>query len=190
MPNVPPFVFFAIVLVVIWLLSAVANAMSKQKDAQRRQQVRQGVQRARTPQPGAYRPKPPTQAQQRQQLNAGYAVRHPEMLAPPPPPPVPMATRARVPVPPPPRRPQQRQTRTSRPTQAFMPPPPIPVLEADAPRPSAAAKSSPAGTKPQAPQTATAPAISRWLKPNTLRQQFILTEIFQPPLAMRQERFG
>ena len=34
------------------------------------------------------------------------------------------------------------------------------------------------------------PAISRWLKPATLRQQFILTEVFQPPLGMREERFG
>ena len=33
-------------------------------------------------------------------------------------------------------------------------------------------------------------AIARWLKPATLRQQFVLTEVFQPPLGMRDERFG
>jgi len=71
-----------------------------------------------------------------------------------------------------------------------MPPPPIPVLEADdAPRgrgaqPAAAPAS---GVKPQAAQVASAPAIARWLKPHTLRQQFILTEVFQPPLAMRPQ---
>ncbi len=32
---------------------------------------------------------------------------------------------------------------------------------------------------------ASAPAIAKWLKPETLRSQFILTEIFQPPVAMR-----
>src|SRR5437773_2199936 len=30
--------------------------------------------------------------------------------------------------------------------------------------------------------------IARWAKPATLRQQFILTEIFQPPLALRDRR--
>jgi hypothetical protein len=28
------------------------------------------------------------------------------------------------------------------------------------------------------------------LNPSTLRQQFILTEVFQPPLAMREERLS
>lgn len=31
----------------------------------------------------------------------------------------------------------------------------------------------------------TAKALSAWLRPPTLREQFILTEIFQPPLALR-----
>jgi hypothetical protein len=38
--------------------------------------------------------------------------------------------------------------------------------------------------------TATAPVIHRWLNPTTLRQQFILTEVFQPPLALREERIS
>jgi len=37
---------------------------------------------------------------------------------------------------------------------------------------------------------AEAPAISRWLTPKTLRSQFILTEVFQPPVALRPERFN
>jgi hypothetical protein len=36
---------------------------------------------------------------------------------------------------------------------------------------------------------ANAPLISRWLKPSTLRSQFILTEIFQPPVGLREPRF-
>jgi hypothetical protein len=35
---------------------------------------------------------------------------------------------------------------------------------------------------------ASASLLSRWLNPRTLRAQFILTEIFQPPLAMREDR--
>jgi hypothetical protein len=35
---------------------------------------------------------------------------------------------------------------------------------------------------------ASAPTLIRWLRPETLRQQFILTEIFQPPLALREQR--
>jgi hypothetical protein len=34
--------------------------------------------------------------------------------------------------------------------------------------------------------TVAAPAIRRWLTPTTLRQQFILTELFQAPIAMRE----
>ena len=35
------------------------------------------------------------------------------------------------------------------------------------------------------PNTISASAIRGWLKPTTLQQQFILTELFQPPLALR-----
>ena len=44
-----------------------------------------------------------------------------------------------------------------------------------------------AAARPQAApgQRASATTVSRWLNPTTLRQQFILTEIFQPPLGLR-----
>jgi hypothetical protein len=35
--------------------------------------------------------------------------------------------------------------------------------------------------------TVAAPAIRRWLTPSTLRQQFILTELFQSPIALRED---
>jgi hypothetical protein len=67
-------------------------------------------------------------------------------------------------------------------------------------RPAQAAIAQPvarsAPVEPPAPVTATAkkpsvkvnaPALHTWLRPGTLRQQFILTEIFQPPLALRSE---
>ena len=35
---------------------------------------------------------------------------------------------------------------------------------------------------------ARAAAVSKWLTADTLRSQFILTEILQPPLALRERR--
>lgn len=43
----------------------------------------------------------------------------------------------------------------------------------------------PPSVRPQAPAV-NAVALSRWMTPATLRQQFIITEIFQPPLSMRE----
>ena len=206
MPNVPPFVFFIMVVAIIWVLSAIASAMSKQKDAQRRHQFREMMEQSPTARPQAYRPPAPTPTRQRTrpqppppQLNAGYAARHPEMMQAPQmvrPPRAPMRASPISP-PPPPRPPMRRpQLQQQRHPARVAAPPPIPLLEVDddAPRSTLAAPPAPppAGAKPQAAhtrQTATAPAISRWLKPGTLRQQFILTEIFQPPLAMREQRF-
>ena len=214
-----PIIFFAAIVFVIWVLSSIASAMSKQKESQRRQQFREMMEQAQQPQaqrpPQPYRPAPPAPRARPQQapppppplrappqLNPAYQVRHPEMMMPPPPQmarPAPAAMR--MPSAPPPRRPQQQQQRAPRhganprATTAHVPPP-IPVLQADdshrAPERGAVGKppATPQNAKPQATQVATAPAIARWLNPGTLRQQFILTEIFQPPLAMREERFG
>jgi len=43
----------------------------------------------------------------------------------------------------------------------------------------------PPSLRPQAPSV-NASVIAKWMKPTTLRQQFIITEIFQPPLSMRE----
>jgi hypothetical protein len=45
----------------------------------------------------------------------------------------------------------------------------------------------PMAARPVARPAIAAPAIKRWATPATLRQQFILTEIFQPPLALREQ---
>jgi hypothetical protein len=47
------------------------------------------------------------------------------------------------------------------------------------------AETPPVPTAGRAPSGADAAALSRWLNPKTLRSQFILTEILQPPLALR-----
>jgi hypothetical protein len=68
-------------------------------------------------------------------------------------------------------------------------PPPVPVARvAQPPRPAPAPELTPAPPTParSAPATRSA-GINRWLRPATLRRQFILTEIFQKPLAQRSE---
>jgi len=75
-------------------------------------------------------------------------------------------------------------------------PPPIPkrvpqpvVARQEEPVTMSLADSSPALARAvQRPvaRTATAAALNRWLKPTTLRQQFMLTELFQPPVALRE----
>lgn len=61
-----------------------------------------------------------------------------------------------------------------------------------------AARAMPPAIKPPAPQppvprpvvaAVDATALRRWLKPATLHSQFILSEIFQPPVALREQRW-
>ncbi|HEX3355924.1 MAG TPA: hypothetical protein VHS31_02990 [Tepidisphaeraceae bacterium] len=69
-------------------------------------------------------------------------------------------------------------------------PPPLPVAnqvpevqllpETDAPPPAKSPSKKSAGVS--------AVTIHRWMTPATLKQQFILTEVFQPPLALREGR--
>jgi hypothetical protein len=49
----------------------------------------------------------------------------------------------------------------------------------------------PAAAAPKRPKvSANASAVAKWLRPDTLRQQFILTEILQPPLALRDQHLN
>ena len=82
------------------------------------------------------------------------------------------------------RAPQQR-------ARAVTTPPPLPVLEeVTAATTSPVTASEISGARKgaaQAPAT-NATSLARWLRPETLRHQFILTEILQPPLALREPR--
>ena len=80
------------------------------------------------------------------------------------------------------RQPQGQRQRSSKRVQQIAAPPP-PAAEA-----SASPITAPALAPRPAPLTVPAPVIRRWLTPTTLRQQFILTELFQPPLSMREDR--
>lgn len=77
---------------------------------------------------------------------------------------------------------QRKAKKPVRPPEA----PPVPPAEPVVPIASLAAISNQAAGRESA--AANASALSRWLTPKTLRSQFILTEILQPPLALREDR--
>jgi hypothetical protein len=61
-------------------------------------------------------------------------------------------------------------------------PPPVPAPAAPA---KIAPPTSPASPVPSTPTRVDARALHRWLTPATLRRQFMLTEVLQPPVALR-----
>ena len=82
--------------------------------------------------------------------------------------------------------------KSARPAKA-PPPLPTPAAKAIVAAQAAEAKvvvqeeaSAVASVKFKKPATVGAAAIRRWMRPTTLRQQFILTEVFQAPLGLRE----
>jgi hypothetical protein len=55
-------------------------------------------------------------------------------------------------------------------------------------RGAAAVAAAPMSTASHKPASVNALAIHRWLTPSVLQKQFILTEVLQPPLALRGDR--
>ena len=87
----------------------------------------------------------------------------------------------RLPAPPKPVRRAPKQPRRVTPVQAEQ----LPVLEEDVPL-TPIAQQAPITSPTRAAKPAVdAQALASWLRPATLQKQFILTEILQPPLALR-----
>jgi hypothetical protein len=173
-------IIFLIVLA-FWGLSALSNWIKKAQEEAQRQRVRQTIAQANAMTPDVarrnlprakppWRP-PPVQAQRKP------------------------AAAPRAPMPP---RQAQMQPKRAQARQRQAParkttPPPIPVIDSVQLLPatkqdiSATEISSTAPTSPSAAHSlaANASTLHRWLRPATLRQQFILTEVLQPPLALR-----
>jgi len=168
-------IIFPIIFVVIWLISAVVSTLNKQKEKVRREQLRLEAERLSRTGGHTAEPAPPRRRA---------------------PPPLPEAIARQMPNPMP--LPQQRRPTPKRPKQSSTPQraaqskkqpavkkavPLQPVLEAAPPlRPA-----DPAIIRATTPGPATAAAIAKWMTPQTMRQQFILTEIFQPPKALRAD---
>jgi hypothetical protein len=200
---------FAVVFGLIWAISGIVSWLSKQHQAEQRRQAQEAIDRAnrglsmRSP---AVRPAPP------RRISPGLAVRHPEVLMPPAPPPLPVQRRPAPPPPlipqAPPRRakggmgsrrqqPQQSQRRQPQAQRSARTPPPLfaspETAGSSAPRAATAPIEATAITDGRGPARRTgggptAAALHQWLTPQTLRSQYILTEILQPPLALRPDR--
>lgn len=151
-------VLFGVIFAIIWAVSALGTWLNKKHEEARRQRLRE-------------------------QLNQGM----PEPQAPVRPPTVPVPTHRAPPAPQnrfPKRAPQKRG-------RAVTTPPPVPVLEEAIPAttsPVTATEISGTKTSGATLPAASAASLARWLRPETLRHQFILTEILQPPLALREPR--
>ena len=157
---------FGALVVIFWLISAVATWLNKKHEEARRQRLRDQLNQG-APEPGV------RVQTSRERLPARV----------PPPPPMPRRFPQRAPKPP--RQPDKR-------SRAVSAPPPVPVLEEvteattlPVTASEIAASSARSSTRPRA---VSAESIAHWLRPATLRQQFILTEILQPPLALRPPR--
>src|SRR5437868_451699 len=81
----------AVIFIAIWVISAIASWVNKQKEQERRRKLREQLEqlpKAR-PTPVQMRPTPPVQ--QRPRIAQGLATRYPDVLKPPAPAPRPAA---------------------------------------------------------------------------------------------------
>jgi len=156
---------FILIVVIFWIISAVMKAAKRAIEQQKLRESlaprREDIARN-------------LETMRRQQLRAGQSQR-PRQLAP--------QIALRVP---PPVRPANVST-ARKPKRARPTPPPV-VDQAAPQAPKAKLEADPAIVR-KATIGARAPALHIWLRPSTLRQQFILMEILQSPLSLREPRF-
>jgi hypothetical protein len=160
--NIAKLIFF-VIAAVIWGIGAIAKIAGQKSEQEKRRRVAQGIQNATA----GYQQKP------RPQLAESIRQRLPPYS------PAPVRT-----VKP---RPAAKQSRSSR----VQPPPPLPAQTSPAPTVSSMVDSLITTARfeiPAAKSRAAGAALPGLLNPATLRQQFILTELLQPPLALRESR--
>ncbi|HEV2296639.1 MAG TPA: hypothetical protein VGR35_22540 [Tepidisphaeraceae bacterium] len=189
--DLPKYIF-GLIFFVIWVLSAFVSWINKRQQEAKRQRLREELERAsrygRTPAPEPP-PTPPRPAPQR--ISEGIAQRFPEVMLPPAPPPMRQQPppQQRRPIPPKPQQSVRRPMKQPKPRRPVLTAlPPLPALEEVAPTTPYVNITQPAARAK--PPTVDATGIKQWMTPATLRHQFILTEILQPPLAMRPDRHG
>src|SRR5262245_46751662 len=139
-----------LIVVGIWLISAIINAVNRLQQEQQRRQLRSQLEQTVIP---------PARMQQKTQVRELRQKREPI---------------------------SRRQ-----PVKSIAPPalpvtPRVSVAPATKPDVSATEIRSVSASRPGT--SATAVALHGWLQPKTIRQQFILTEILHPPLALREPR--
>ena len=181
-------IIFMIVVFVLWGFGALASAMNRQKkrqaeEARRREMFERMQREARARDLAAMaRQRPPA---------APPLPPRPPMLPTAPPLPIQTVPPQAPPLPTLPPR-QQRRTKRTRPVPSWQEPLPPQTEVHTASIPASPDRAE--GTAQQAPRSkqptpaARAAAVSKWLTADTIRSQFILTEILQPPLALREPR--
>ena len=183
----------AVIVLVIWGINALITAINKRQKQARQQSLMHRApvsQPAPTPRPGvdierqfqARREAAERHRQQvREQLERARALAQGRLHGP-----------AAIPRVAPPRIPAPVFRAPPSPPRRAVAKKPAPVIAAAAPPPLVSTQPVAAAAAPQSAVRATPSASStllhRWMTPRTLRSQFILTEIFQPPLAMREPR--
>jgi hypothetical protein len=176
---------FVIFLIVLgwWGISAVYKAIKKggEQQKERLRQVREAIARSQEiarQQAGQPAQRPPVQLAPEVARRVPPPVRPKQRRAP-----------ARVPVPQGGRPATNYNAMAKKPARGIPAPPPLPQPSAPAQTRFAPESPPPAPmSTSRRPVTVGALAINKWLKPATLRQQFILTELFQPPLALREPK--
>ena len=186
--EISPRLIFGIIFLIIWGISAVVSWLNKQQQQARRRRMELEMEQAQRigrmanrapPQP------PPVRRPAPQRISEGIAQRFPDVLLPPAPPPIPQQRQRPAPMPPP-QRPKPAPRRVAKqPRRAVPALPPEPMVDL-APMEVPFVNITEPVTRAKAP-TVDAGAIRGWMTPDTLRQQFILTEILQPPLGMRTD---
>jgi hypothetical protein len=182
-----PKIIFGLIFFVIWALSALVSWLNKKQQEAKRERVRQEIERATrrgAPQPVRQQPQ---RRREPARIAEGIAQRFPDVLLPPsppsPPPRIPQSQERR-PVPPTPVRRPPKQPQSRR--HVSVAPPPLPALFLESAPAQPYVNITQPAARAQAP-TVDAKAVRHWLSPATLRHQFILTEILQPPLALRPD---
>jgi hypothetical protein len=160
-----------VIALIIWGVSALASSAKKRQEQQRRRQVFERIARG-----SAAPPTRPVPARPGMRPKPAAATTH--SLPP-------QAARVMSPPPPGARRGKSKKQPRQSPVQPLPPPLPEPAIVAAATIAPALSLTRPAAAK--AP-VVDARALSRWLTPATLRSQFMLTEVLQPPLALREPR--
>ena len=176
-------IIFGVIAALIWAISALMSWSAKRQQEARRRAQEELMRQASEPQRQRSRPR----------IAEGMAIRHPEVLQPPAqqrqrvrqgPPPVP-PMRSKAPMPPKPgRKPKPAKFSTKLP-----PVPPVPAaplrdlqrLPTPAHRAHESVLSAGAG--------AVLPSHVPLLSPHSLRTQFAIMEILQPPVTLRADRF-
>lgn len=161
-----------VIALIFWGVSAMVSAAKKRQEQARRRQMFEQIAR------GGAVPTPPAPP-------ARPAVRPgPSRAMLPPKRPMPAAQAARMTGPPPPAPRRGKSKGQSARTSA-----PSPLTTAASPIASATTAAGGTESRPAAKAPPVdARALRRWLTPATLRSQFMLTEVLQPPLALREPR--